>query len=428
MVVTERKRRRAPGTVGGQGCDSASGRLIAFGVIALVAPLLFGCGGGNSAEIGSLETHGREVAMEHARTFTVHERDGYRIVDIEASVVSWGGAAGGPRQTARLVLAPRDIEPPALTGDLAGATLIRTPTQRIAVNHQGEEAMLRVLGIEDRLVAVGGHTSYDDGIRARVERGEVQKIGYGWHRPPTLDALLASRPEVLFARMADLTHTQQLERIQELGIPVVPVFAGVEPHYMGTVEWVRLVGMVTGREDDADAFVSEVASEVDRLKRLAAEQPRRSVLWAWYESSGDRWSVTQRNAEAALIRDANAELVLGAQDNPELDNFSRLSTEQLLRDATHADCWMIRDPLSSRFDRLDLLERFKAVREDCLFWQPGKRSPDADTWELWEIGEIRPDWQLADIVKMVHPALRDGEWRYLAPETKEMKDGGPGIH
>jgi hypothetical protein len=32
--------------------------------------------------------------------------------------------------------------------------------------------------------------------------------------------------------------------------------------------------------------------------------------------------------------------VLGADDEPELDTFSELSTERLLRDATGADCWM----------------------------------------------------------------------------------------
>ena len=50
-----------------------------------------------------------------------------------------------------------------------------------------------------------------------------------------------------------------------------------------------------------------------------------------------------------------------------------------------------------------MLSRFKAYQEDCIFWEQGKRHPAADTWELWEMGTIRPDWQLADIMKMLHP-------------------------
>ena len=387
---------------------------------------LAACGSGVSDDPGALE--GEALEMPWTETFRAVERDGYRIVDIEASLVTWGGAAGGPPQRARLVLVPRGQEPPPLTGDLAGATLIRTPVQRIAVNDQPHEGMLRALGVEDRIVAVGGHNSYDDELRRKARSGEIQQIGYGWHMPPTLDALVAARPDVLVARMADLTHTQHLERVESLGIPFVPTFIDAEPHYLGRTAWVLLMGLLTGKEAEAEAFVAQVAREVDRLKAIAAEQPRRSVLWAWYRSAGNRWAVTQRNAEAALIRDANAELVLGAEDDPELDTFSDLSTERLLRDATGADCWMIRDPLSSVFDDQAVLQRFKAYRDGCVFWEPGKRHPTADSWELWEIGTIRPDWHLADIIKMAHPELRDGEWRYLAPETWKSDYGGPASH
>ena len=389
----------------------APSRLTAF--VLLVG--LAACGPVVSEDPGTLE--GEALETPWTETFRVVERAGYRVVDIEASLVAWGGSAGGPPQRARLVLVPRDQEPPPLTGDLVGATLIRTPVQRIAVNDQPHEAMLRALGVEDRIVAVGGHNSYDDDLRRMARSGEIQQIGYGWHMPPTLDALVAARPDVLIKRMADLTHTQHIERVESLGIPVVPTFVNAEPHYLGRVAWVLLMGLLTGKEAEAEAFVEMVAREVDRLKALAAEQPRRSVLWSWYRSAGNRWAVTQRNADAALIRDANAELVLGAEDDPELDSFSDLSTERLLRDATDADCWMIREPLAAVFDDRAVLSRFKAYQDGCVFWAPGRRNPAADSWEMWEMGIIRPDWLLADIVKMLHPALRDGEFRYLAPET-----------
>jgi iron complex transport system substrate-binding protein len=394
-------------------------------VLSLLA--LAGCG---RFDAGSAEpsAHMQAVPMAHARTFRVYQRGAARVVDIEAAVIAWGGTAGGPPQRARLLLVPRDASPPPLAADLAGATVIRTPVMRIAVNDQPHEAIVRALGIADRLVAVGGDRSYDDGIRERVRKGEIQQVGYGWHQPPTLDALVAVRPDVFLARMADLTHTQHLERVKALGIPVVPVFIDAEPHYMGRVDWVRLVGMLTGRDAAADAFVAQVTSEVERLKTMAAGQPRRTLLWAWYAAASGRWSVTQRNGDAAMIRDANADLVMQAADNHQLDSFSVLSTEQLLRDATHADCWMIRDPLSQPFTRKDVLQRFKAYREPCIFWQPGMKNPAADAWEIWEMGAIRPDFLLADIVKMAHPALRDGAWRYHAPETREASSVGKSLH
>ena len=141
----------------------------------LIAALvgLAACGSGAPDDSEALE--GETLDTPWTKTFRVVERDGYRIVDIEASLVAWGGSAAGPRQHARLVLVPKGQEPPPLTGDLAGASLIRTPVERIAVNDQPHEAMLRALGVEDRIVAVGGHNSYDDDLRRMARSGEIQQ-------------------------------------------------------------------------------------------------------------------------------------------------------------------------------------------------------------------------------------------------------------
>lgn len=331
----------------------------------------------------------------------------------EAALVTWGGSASGPAQRHRLVLVDRDSPVPELTGPFVGATLVRTPVERIAVNDQAHEGMLRALGIADRIVAVGGHNSYDDDIRGRVKRGEVQQIGYGWHIPPTLDALVASQPDILFAKQADLTHTQHLNRVAELGIPVVPTFIDAEPRYLGRTDWVRLVGMLTEREAEAEALVAEVQANIDRLTAVAESAPERSMLWAWYRSGGDRWAVTQRNADAALIRDANVELVLGEPDDPQRDSFSDLSTETLLQSATDADCWVIRDPFSALYTDERVLSRFEAYRDGCVYQQHGLKNAEVDSFEIWEMGMIRPDWILSDLVEIMHPGRGDGEMRYF---------------
>ena len=95
------------------------GTIVRQFVLCSVLPLgLAACGPGVPDDPGTVE--GEALETPYAETFSVVERNGYRIVDIEASVVTWGGAAGGPPQRARLVLVPKGLEPPTLTGDLAG--------------------------------------------------------------------------------------------------------------------------------------------------------------------------------------------------------------------------------------------------------------------------------------------------------------------
>ncbi|WP_294326438.1 ABC transporter substrate-binding protein [uncultured Sphingomonas sp.] len=359
---------------------------------------------------------GREIAMPHARTFRVIARDGYRVVDLKASVVGWGGAAVGEEQFQRLVLVPRGMPAPALTGDLAVATLIRTPVMRIASNAVFHEAMTKVLGVNDRLVAVGGVKSWDDALRTRVRAGAVRQIGYGWHSPPQLDALVAAQPDVLLMTMGDMRSVGAKPRIESLGIAVVPIFLDNEADYMGRVDYVRLIGMLVGREAQADAFAAMVTRNVGALKTAAAAQPTRSVLSAWF-AGGDRWNPTVRNADAKLLRDANGRNLFEEPDDPARDSFQSVTTEQLIVRGRDADCWILRDTHSAPFTDLSVLRRFRAYRDGCLFAADGMTKPDADAFDLYETAVIRPDLILGDLVRMLHPRLRDRPFRYIRPDT-----------
>lgn len=402
-----------------------AGRTWVLAAMLLGSSVLAACGpsGGNApgdeATTGAPSQTGTPVPMAHATTFLVTDLgDGIRAVDLRASVTSWGGAADGPEQRAQIVLVPRTSEMPSLVGPLAGATVVRTPVERVAVNYAPFEAMLTALGVADRLVAVGGTASYNDAVYERVMSRELAQVGYGWHMPPVLDALAAAEPDVFLMALADLSHAEAIPRIEALGTPVVPTFMGAEPHYLGKVDYVRLVGMMTGREAKADSFVAEVTRKVDHLKALAASQPQRSVLFAWY-AGGDRWGVTVRNDDAQLLRDANAEVVLGQPDDARLDAMAFVGTERLLADATEADCWVIQESGTELYRNEEVLSSFRAWREGCVYGATGQSKPRRNSWEIFEEGVIRPDYMLGDIVKMLHPEVRPEPFHYLVPVTSE---------
>ncbi len=360
------------------------------------------------------------LVIDHAETFKAYERDGYRIIDLRAPLVSWGGAAQGDDRTARIVLVPRTQEPPPLTGDLADAVVVRTPVERIAVNYGFLEAISTALGIEDRLVAVGGVKNYNDDIRERARSGELAQVGYGWHSPPNIDPLIASEPDVFLMVMGDLGHAEHYERIKDLGLPVVPIFFEAELTYMGPVDYVRLIGMMAGKEDEADEFVTMVADNVAALKALVADRPRRKVLSSWYGGSG-RWMVTVRNADGAFLRDAGGINVLAEPDDVRIDDFVRVGTEVLLDKGRDIDCWIIRDTHSVAFNDTSVLQHFKAWREGCLFAGDGMSKPEADAFDVYERGLIRPDLILGDMVRMLHPDVRDEPFVYYRPDTQTVR-------
>lgn len=357
--------------------------------------------------------------MAHAKTFSVVERDGFRIVDVRSTIADWGGSASGPTQHVRLVLIARGRKAPALVGDLAGAMIVSTPVSRVAVNSGPHEAVMTALGVEDRLVAVGGTFSYNDRIRARVDAKHLRQVGYGWHSPPELDVLLVSQPDVFLMSMANVSHADHLRRIQALGVPVLPTFFDAEPDYMGKLDYVRLIGMLTGREQEADLYVARVTAEVQRLKTLAATRPRVPMIWAWY-ARGDKWGALVRNAEAQLARDAGGYNLLERPDDANRDALRYVGTEELLQKTTAARCWIVRDDQSPPFRDRAVLERFAASQSRCLYGVTGRTKPKENAYDYYETVPIRPDLILADLIAMLHPELGVKGGGYIVPDRDTL--------
>ena len=198
---------------------------------------------------------------------------------------------------------------------------------------------------------------------------------------------------------------------------MVPIFLEAETSYMGPLDYVRLVGMITGRDAEAEAFVSAVADRVTALKALVADRAPRSVISAWF-AGGGRWMVTVRNAENQLLVDAGGVNPMALPDDTRLDDFMRLGSEKLLEQARDIDCWIIRDSHSRPFEDTDYLQHFKAWREGCLFASDGSNKPEADAFDIYETGMIRPDLLLHDLIGMLHPELHTGEYTYIQPDQE----------
>ncbi|WP_271146036.1 ABC transporter substrate-binding protein [Brevundimonas sp. NIBR10] len=383
------------------------------GFLASAASLaLVGCGSQTSPSADDAAP-GENLGLRHARYLTLERHDGFILARMKAPVADQSGGQVEERSDL-VVLAPRDGPEPRLPAALAHATVVRTPVARIASNAASDEAFLGQLEAKDRLVAVGGLGSYDDEIRDAVVAGRIGQIGYNWHSPPNLDVLLASRPDVFLMRLSDLAHTPVLDRARALGLTVVPTFAEDEPSYLGRAEWVRLYGVLTGREAEADRLFNGIEQRVTSLKSAAAARPQSPVLWA-YPNGGDRWVATVRGAEASYLSDAGGRNLLQRAEDARKWSSETLSTEQILPVADKAEVWIIGDMHMAPPRSTAVEAASPAFRNDRLFSNTGRTNPRTDAYDWYQLALVRPDWVLADFVKAIHPDLVDEPFRYLKP-------------
>ncbi|MCF7221123.1 ABC transporter substrate-binding protein [Marilutibacter chinensis] len=374
--------------------------------------LLAGCERPGPAGVAADAAAGEPIPLRHARNLTLERHEGFVVARFRASLANERGSSD--ERSATVVLAPADGPEPQLHGELRDATVIRTPVRRIASNAGSDEAFLAQLGVEDRLVAVGGLASYDDGIRRKARSGKIGLVGYNWHSPPNLDVLLAARPDVFLMRLSDPAHTPVMQRAQQLGIAVLPTLAEEEQDYLARAEWIRLYGILTGTEERAERIFGEVQARVSELKAQVAGRPKPRVLWA-YPNGADRWIATVRGAEASYITDAGGINLMARPEDPKRYSAETVSTEVILPLADEADVWVIGD-IHAVPPRNQAIERsFRAWRDGRLFGNTGRIAADANAYDWYQTALVRPDWVLSDFVKALHPELVEEPFRFLKP-------------
>ena len=359
------------------------------------------------------------VSVRHAQGFTIERAGDLKIVRIEAPLRSWANAnADVEVQRDVVILRPRgsDAEPPAA---LADAPIIETPVRTVAVNYGTDEAFMIELGAKDRLVAVGGTYSYQDDIREKVATGEIKQLGYSWHAPPYLDVAARLDPDVFFMSLVSLDHAPALEQARELGVSTVPVFASSERDYLGRAEWMKFYGAFLGLDAEAEALFSQIEARVEALRaRVVEEGERREVLLAYY-AGRDRWIATVRGPDAQLLRDAGGDNPFAEEEDVQRSEAEPISSERLLIEGADAPCWIIGDVHGALLPRERFMESFRAWREDCLWGNTRRSKPQANAFDLYEQGRVRPDLVLEDLVAILNPHLLSKELDFFEPFEKE---------
>ncbi|MCU0647426.1 MAG: ABC transporter substrate-binding protein [Gemmatimonadaceae bacterium] len=353
-------------------------------------------------------------SIRHARHFELVSHPLGTLVRILAPVDD-SLSAREHRLQASMILVLRPNAPgPARHARRGDTLVIRAPALRWAINSNDMEAYLSVLGLDERLVAVGGSNSYNDQTRARALRGALGQVGYGWHSPPNLDVLVASDPDVFLIRLKRMAHAVHLTRALSIGVPAVPSFLEEEPTYLGRAEWVQLFGVLAGVPTRADSVFRSIERRVDSLRALVHDAPRRNFVWAYFEGR-DRWRVTARGPLVQMVEDAGGRNLYGDNRIGGGDFEIVVGTEALLERATHAECWIAGDGWPEPSIPPTVGAAVRAYRDRCVTFYNGRVKPTVDAWDWYQTAFVRPDLVLAEFIRVLHPARSSAAWDFLRP-------------
>ena len=197
-------------------------------------------------------------------------------------------------------------------------------------------------------------------------------------------------------------HTPEVqEQLEKFGIPVLVDYSSYEENPLGRTEWVKLYGLLTGHEKEAEeAF----ASEKEAFETVSdSEQTGKTVAFFYITANGEANVRRPEDYLSKMIEMAGGEYVI--QDTGDEDSTSSTITmqmEEFYAQAKDADYIIYNSTIDGEIRTIEellgksqLLKNFKAVQEGNVY---------CTTKNLYQ-----STMELGTIIRDIHGMLHDNE-------------------
>ena len=340
------------------------------------------------------------VTVEYAHGFTVANHPGYKELVMYKP---------GTRDTvADYILYPRSSEQPRVAHPQA--VYIPVPARNLATSSSPHVGAVAVLGLQHVLVAVSDPEKVNDSLtRRRIQEGKVQRIGRGMSKD--IERIIALNPDIY---LQDLySATEKDTDLVTSGINIVYFNNWKEQDMLGRAEWLKVIGLLYGRNAVADSAFRQMAANYQRAAKQAKGTSQIVPVMYGLDYKGV-WYVP---GEYSYIVKAFSDAAISCDFIPGQIDSRPSSFEYVFRRNQHKKIWLclMTGKLEKLSDFLALNERyihFDAAREGEV-WVDRKMLNQEGGNDFWESGPYHPDLVLKDFIKIAHPELLPGyETRY----------------
>ena len=350
-----------------------------------------------------------KVAPRYAENFSVSYHDSYKVVTVDKPYV------GGAPQT--YVLVQCGAPTPELNGDLADAPVIQIPVASIYSGSTTHFPALDALGAIDRVTGVAtlAYATTPAILDAADRITQFAATG-------AIDAeiVIDGNPDVLFTDGGD---DPSFDLLRRAGVPVVAVAEWLEPNLLGRAEWIKYFSVFLDREQQADDVFDEIEASYAEAAAAVADLPddERPLVLAGSSFQGIFYAPGGRSYVAEAIAAAGGRYVFA--DDQGTASIAMPDLERVLDAAGDADVWI---NAATSYHTLDDIvaddPRLAALpaAQSGQVWNYDLIHTDAGGVGFFELGVLRPDLVVRDLIEIFHPGTFDDyQFTFYRPITLE---------
>ena len=216
-----------------------------------------------------------------------------------------------------------------------GYKKVNIPLKRIIPLSSTYIGMLSALNLTETVVGISNHRYiYDSIITARFHKGEIVECGDESTIP--VEKIIAKEPQIiLYSGFGNEFPSEN--QLHKLGVFTLPIYEWREKHVLGKAEWIKLIGALTDRLDEAQLYFNTVKSEYLSLK-MEAQKLSLSPTVLCGNMIGDIWFAPNGDSYMAeLLEDAGANY---KYKNTSGTGSIELSLEQVVYDNRETQFWL----------------------------------------------------------------------------------------
>ncbi len=330
------------------------------------------------------------IPLDHAKNFQLFKKDDLFLIKI---LKPWNES----QTSFTYLLYPKDNKAPETNNEVS---LIPYPLTSIVCTSTTHLAFLERLQALDLLVGMSGtNYVYSPSARSRIENKKLIEVGN--ESDLNYEKIIRLAPDAVWTY--SIGPTKVNKKLKDLSQRPV-VFAEFLDHSMlGRAEWIKLVGLLIGKFEEAQVIFSQIEKEYLAIQELPKPNNRPTVLTGmgfegiWYIPQGDSYV-------AHSIEDAGGDYIWA--DQPGQGSLS-FDFEKVYAKGKDAKIWINVGQVNSLSDLEKADSRyslFKAVDLKSVYNSNARVSAKGG-WDIYESGIVYPEIILKDLTKIFYPSL-----------------------
>lgn len=327
--------------------------------LALAAGLLTGCGSeaASAPSGGTLDlTPTGSLPLSYAEQFTVD------TLENGLSLITIGGED-------RYLVVPEGQEAPETGEDI---TVLQQPLDSIYLVATSAMDFFVSLDALDCISLSGTKADgwYLDAARQAMLSGDIEYAGK--YSAPDYEAIYDADCD-LALESTMIYHTPEVkEQLERLGIPVLVERSSYESDPLGRMEWIKLYGVLTGKEDEAEALYQ---AQLDALSPIL-DQPSTGKTAAFFYITANGAANVRKSTDYVpkMLELAGGRYIFDDLTDDDARSTMNMQMENFYAGAKDADVLIYNSTIDGELHSLDellakspLLADFKAVKTGSVW-------------------------------------------------------------